>query len=88
MKKIILASASPRRKEILNQVGIEFSVDVSDFEEKQEINLSPRAMVKMFSLNKASNIAKRHKNSIIIGADTVVILNNKILGKPKNAEKR
>ncbi|MEG1505114.1 MAG: Maf family protein [Lachnospiraceae bacterium] len=83
--KIILASGSPRRREILDQVGISYEVRPS---QKEEIitNTDPIAVVKELSLMKASDIAENMDNVVIIGADTVVSNHNKILGKPKNEE--
>ncbi|MCL5433337.1 MAG: Maf family protein [Patescibacteria group bacterium] len=85
MKQIVLASKSPRRKALLKQIGLKFVVDVSDFKEDISQNLSPNNMVKQFSLEKAKNVSKRHKNSIIIACDTVIVLNNEIIGKPKTS---
>lgn len=84
MYRIILASASPRRKEILNQVGIQFEVIVSH---KEEVVTSkdPVAVVKELSLMKAEDVARQVDGpGIIIGADTVVAHNGVILGKPKS----
>lgn len=87
MKKIILASASPRRKEILEQIGMEFEILVSDKEEIYESN-RPDEIVKELSLLKASHVSEmvEKKNVIIIGADTIVSHEEKVLGKPKNRE--
>lgn len=90
-RKIILGSASPRRKELLAQIGVEFEVRVSD---KEEIYHSetPEEIVKELALMKAENVLSdmqdEHvlKSTVIIGADTVVVLDNKILGKPKDEE--
>lgn len=89
---LILASNSPRRKEILNQIGLVFEVIPSDFEETA-IEIEPQELVKHFAYMKASNVYNKLKNkecylneeSFVIGADTIVF-DNKILGKPKNAE--
>lgn len=84
-KKIILASASPRRRELLEQIGIQFEVDAVSGE---EIYLSeiPSEIVKELALNKAENTARKRqsKNELIIGADTIVVMDGKILGKPKD----
>jgi septum formation protein len=82
MKTIILASASPRRKSLLEQIGLKFKVDPSDYEEKLEPGRDPREQAQMISLAKAESVASRHKNSIIIAADTFGVLNGKIIGKP------
>lgn len=86
MKKIILASQSPRRKALLKQIGLDFEVIVSSFEEKIDKNLKPGELAEKFSLEKAKDVAKRQKNAIIIAADTFVVLGNEILGKPKTKE--
>lgn len=90
MRKIILASKSPRRKALLNNIGLKFTVEVSNIEEKININIKPQKTAEKLSLEKARQIAKKHKDAIIIAADTFVVYKNKILGKPeteKNAEK-
>ncbi len=84
MKNLILASASPRRKELLEQMGLSFSVIPS---QKDEIITEdePSAAVKELSYQKAMDIAgQAEDDSIIIGADTVVSIGNKIMGKPQN----
>jgi septum formation protein len=86
MKKIILASSSPRRKQILEQVGLKFTVEVSDYEENPIPGMSPSKFVETLSLGKAKAVAKNHNDAIIIGADTAVFIDNKILGKPKTKE--
>ncbi len=81
--KYILASMSPRRKEILADMGLEFSVEPSDVDENIGVS-DPVLLVKELSLLKASNIASKHQgeDALIIAADTVVALNGEILGKP------
>lgn len=86
MSKIILASASPRRRELLSQIGISFEVITSDAEEITGSTL-PREMVEELSFLKAKDVfeklsLKEQKESIIIGADTVVACDGKVLGKP------
>lgn len=90
MRKIILASKSPRRKALLKNIGLKFTVEVSDVKEKTDDNINPREIAENLSFEKARKIAKKHKDAIIIAADTFVVFKNKILGKPKtekNAEK-
>lgn len=85
MEKIILASGSPRRRELLGQAGIPFEVIVSDAEEiitKTE----PGAIVEELSFCKAQAVAKQHPTQIVLGSDTVVVQDGKILGKPKDDE--
>jgi septum formation protein len=84
MKKIVLASASPRRKEILQITGLTFSVCVSDYEEDLGLALEPRKLARFLSLKKAEAVAHKHKNSIIIAADTFIYFNDRLLGKPRN----
>ena len=84
-QKIVLASASPRRKEILGSLGVDFTVCVSDADENSDIS-DPGALVRFLSLKKAENVIKKHPDAIVIGADTVVYLEGEgIMGKPKNA---
>ncbi len=89
--KIILASASPRRKELLEQIGIEFEVKTSQMEEEY-FNTKPEEIVKELSLMKALDVAQGDEDDyiegdcIVIGADTVVVLDDKILGKPVDEE--
>jgi len=82
--KIILASKSPRRKKILELIGLDFIIHASNIHEYSNLNLSPEDFAKHWSKQKAKLISNIRKNSLVIGADTVVNLNGKILGKPKN----
>lgn len=86
-RKIILASASPRRREIMTQAGYEFEVMVSHKEEFYT-STKPDEIVKELALLKANDIAEQvaQKNMVVIGADTVVAYAGKILGKPKTKE--
>lgn len=86
-KKIILASASPRRRELLAQAGYEFEIEVSHKEEVY-ISETPDEIVKELALLKAKDIAEQNdaKNMIVIGADTVVAHKGAILGKPKSKD--
>lgn len=90
MRKIILASASPRRKEILRKTGLNFSICTSDYKEDINLSLKPRALAKFLSRKKAEAVAHKYKNAIIIAADTFIVFKNRLLGKPhtdKEAEK-
>lgn len=86
-KKIILASASPRRRELMAQAGYEFEIQVSHKEETY-ISETPDEIVKELALLKAKDIAEQNdvKNMIVIGADTVVAHKGAILGKPKSID--
>jgi len=90
MKKIILASASPRRKEILEITGLKFKVCVSDYEENLALPLRPRELARFLSRKKAESVSGKYRNALIIAADTFIILKDRLLGKPhtdKEAEK-
>lgn len=84
MKKIILASASPRRKALLEQTGLKFIVCPSNYREIIDETLPPQKLVEKFALEKAKDVFNKHKNSVIISADTVVSCGGKILGKPRD----
>ena len=83
---IILASASPRRKEIMQTAGLSFSVLVSDTDETLPDGITAFDAVTELAYRKALAVAKTHPDDTVIGADTVVTLDGKILGKPKDAE--
>jgi septum formation protein len=78
----ILASNSPRRKEILTQAGFQFSVLPSDVDESFEVQMSPQEVPVMLAERKAKALVQSCSNSLILAADTVVILDNEILNKP------
>ena len=82
MRDIVLASASPRRKELLSQLGIDFTVDPMNGNEENDTNLEPHKLVRFIAAKKAYAVAARHLNAIIIAADTIGVLEGKILGKP------
>ena len=88
-KKIILASQSPRRKELLEKCGISFEIMVTDADENVNEKIAPADFVSLISKRKAQQavdrcILENGKNIIIIAADTVVALGNEIFGKPKD----
>lgn len=92
MVRVILASGSPRRKELLEQVGISFEISVADGEEIITRKL-PWEIVEELSLQKATEVAKRYEaeqeaaeQTVVIGADTIVAYGEEIMGKPKNEE--
>lgn len=80
----ILASGSPRRKQLLNQIGLEFTVIPSDVDEDFTLDLPPEAFTEHWAREKAKSVAKIHPDSLIVGADTIVVLDGNILGKPKD----
>ncbi|MDP2649331.1 MAG: Maf family protein [bacterium] len=85
MRRIILASASPRRKELLSKY-LKFKIDISNFDESSidQRKYSPIEFAKHLSLQKAKEVAKKYKDAVIIAADTLVVLDDEILGKPSN----
>ncbi len=86
MAEIILASASPRRRELLSTAGVDFTVKVADVEEKIEDGLTPAEVVKSLALQKAQAVADKNPEAVVIGADTIVVLDDVILGKPQSEE--
>lgn len=81
---IILASASPRRKQLLDMIDIEFEVIPSSVHEEFNIDLNNEEFVQHYAREKSLDIAKKYPDHFVIGADTIVVLDNKILGKPKD----
>ncbi len=79
---IILASNSPRRKELLRQVGVSFTVDPADVDERPLPGERPEDYAVRVALDKARVAAARSKNGVIIAADTIVVVDDTILGKP------
>lgn len=87
MKKIILASKSPRRKAILEMLGLEFECQDSKFNESLIKHNDPKTLVQLLSKEKAQSIVqKTNEPSLIIGCDTIVVMNNIIMGKPNSKE--
>lgn len=87
MKKLVLASASPRRKELLESLGYPFEVRVSDIEEKRYQDETPFAYVRRLSLEKASAVPDAVSDScVVIGSDTVVTIAGEVLEKPKDKQ--
>ena len=84
MKKIILASSSPRRKELLTTAGVEFEIHVKDVDETIPEGIMPEEAAKMTAARKAAAVAEDYADCVVIGADTIVVANGKILGKPKD----
>ena len=79
---LILASKSPRRKYLLEQAGLTFSIIPSDFDESSVTMSEPDVYVRMLAEAKAFDISEKHPDSWVIGADTIVLIDNAILGKP------
>jgi septum formation protein len=81
---LILASASPRREELLRSVGLKFKIIPADVDETYFQGESPRAHVRRLSRDKAGAIAHQYPKALVLGADTIVVIDGQILGKPKN----
>lgn len=86
MKKIILASQSPRRKQILEILGLTFEIYPSNLDEIVDPHLTPRKQVEELSKQKAKVVAQKFNNAIILAADTMVALDGEVFGKPKNED--
>lgn len=86
MNKIILASNSPRRKELLEQAGIDFIIDASSIDEIMDETLPLLERFQKLATDKATPIHEKYPDDIVIGADTIVYFDNQIIGKPKDEQ--
>lgn len=86
MKPLILASQSPRRKKLLKQIGMKFRVVKSHAAEIISPHQSPGENAQRIALEKAIDVAARLRKGIVIGADTIVVLDHHVLGKPKSKD--
>ncbi len=86
MQNLILASSSPRRKELLENLHLSFMTVSSDADESFPSEWTPAQIVTELSLRKARSVAHDYPNSFVIGSDTVVAIENHVLGKPQNRE--
>jgi septum formation protein len=82
--KLILASASPRRRELLSQLGFPFEVVVADITEHEDPTTDPRHMVAHNAALKADWVAVRHSDALVLGADTTVFIDDTVLNKPRD----
>ncbi|HYU54200.1 MAG TPA: Maf family protein, partial [Gemmatimonadaceae bacterium] len=80
--RVVLASASPRRRELLNLIGIQHDVRPANIDETARPREAPRRHAERLAREKASAVATREPDLITIGADTLVVVNRKVLGKP------
>lgn len=85
-RPIILASGSPRRRELLAGLGLDFQVISSDVSEEVTGIVSPAEMVELLALRKAEAVSQQVEAGLVIGSDTIVVLNEEILGKPNNED--
>jgi nucleoside triphosphate pyrophosphatase len=82
--RFILASRSPRRRLLLKQIGLTFVVKPSGVQERCSRSETPARNVRRIALEKAQHVASGLRNGIVIGADTIVVIRKRILGKPRN----
>ena len=83
---LVLASASPRRRALLHQIGATFTVQHTDTDETMLPGIEPSALVRHLALEKAVAASEQHPNALVLGADTVVVLGGDVLGKPRDAD--
>jgi septum formation protein len=86
MTKIVLASKSPRRAHLFRQIGIDFSTHPSKVDETLDDNIAPEILAGNLAEVKADTVAKQYSESLVIAADTIVVINNRLLGKPENED--
>ncbi len=82
--RLVLASASPRRRTLLEQLGLEFTVDPAHVDEMPLAEEAPAPHVERLALEKARVTAARHPDALVVGGDTVVVLDGEILTKPED----
>ena len=82
---LILASRSPRRQELLTRLGVPFEVDTADIDETQHDGEAPTSLVQRLAHEKAQAVAMRRPGCAVLGADTIVVLDDEVLGKPLDA---
>lgn len=87
MKTLILASGSPSRKEILEEAGLSFEVDVSNYEEDMGLDMAPKELAMHLSVGKAKDVAARHTDAVILAADSFGVYKGELLGKPHTKER-
>lgn len=83
---IILASQSPRRQELLKEIVPSFGIEISHIDESTSLNLPPPYAVRDIAFRKGEVIASKHPEDVVISADTIVVLDNQIIGKPKDEQ--
>lgn len=87
MNKLILASGSPRRKDLLRKAGFSFDIEPSNFEEDMTLDLPPDRLVQELSRGKAQDVTSKHlgESRVVLGSDSIVFFNNEVIGKPRDA---
>ncbi|KAA3611008.1 MAG: septum formation protein Maf [Calditrichaeota bacterium] len=84
-KKFVLASGSPRRKQLFTMLGLEFIIDPPEIEEHFDPKLAPVDLAKSLARQKGKLVCEKYKQAIVVAADTIVVVDGKVLGKPKDA---
>ena len=82
MRKLILASQSPRRKELMEKCGLVFDVEAADIDETMNMAEDLREEVKRLAYRKAQHVLERHPSAVVVGSDTIVVVDGEVLGKP------
>ncbi len=83
---VVLASASPRRRHLLQALGVDFVTRASETDERVDAGLSPADVVEELATRKARDVARHYTDALVIGADTIVVLDSEILGKPTDPD--
>ena len=83
--RLVLASRSPRRAELLTRAGYRFAVAPADIDERRRDGEAPRELVRRLAREKAAAVAPRHPGAVVLGADTLVVVDGAVLGKPDGA---
>lgn len=84
--RLILASASPRRKELLKNAGYEYEVCPADIDETTPDRVEPKVACEILARKKAQAVLEENPDAVVLGSDTIVVLGNRILGKPQDEE--
>jgi septum formation protein len=87
MRQLILASSSSARKTILENVKADFVVDASNYEEDMGLAMAPKDLAIFLSKGKAQDVAKRHPNAVVLGADSFAVFGKQLLGKPHTLQR-
>lgn len=83
--RLVLASRSPRRADLLTRAGYRFEVAPADIDERRREGEAPRELVRRLAREKAAAVAPRHRGAVVLGADTLVVVDGAVLGKPDGA---
>jgi septum formation protein len=84
MCKLILASASPRRQRLLRRVGVPFTIEPADIDERATPGEAPRDYVRRMAYEKAQRVSRQRPTAFVLGADTIVVIDDDMLGKPRD----